>query len=241
MARDLIMLRFCAAILAMLLLVPAMGQARPVNEVPPEEMESNAGVVCNGTVLSMEETGIKRDVSFPAVLPVFHLAQVKAHVKTLHVFKGQVPADFDLFYETLDMAKYPQMMGDAPERIYLQKGGRYRFFLKPDNGAYIGVLDGSLDDGFAAEKLWPHESDVAPYLKASEAIKIARDYITAQLPGDTAEGRVSTLCDPGGGDGATWSVLLHETNDPRSRYCAISVRYDRTVDPANSKLWDLPQ
>jgi hypothetical protein len=230
------MFRTPAALIVLALLSAPTAKARPVLEADPAEMKNGAGLVCNGVVLSVEETGLRRDVSYPDISPpVFHFAQMKARVKVLHAFKGEPPAEVDLFYEVLDMKKYPQPMGDGPMRIWLEKGKRYRFFLKPDNGAYVGLLDGRIDDSFAVQTLWPKEPDDSPGLTASDAIKIARDYLASQIPGDTAPVARANC------DGSTWIVWLQKSNDSRSGYCAIQVRGDGTVDPEYSKLWDVPQ
>jgi hypothetical protein len=216
-----------------LLMWPVNSEARPVHDYPPEEMENMADLVCNGIVVSVDDTGLRREVSYPGVSPSDFVVRMKARVRVLHTFKGHAPTEFEFTYDVLDPMKYPQWPGNAPEHVSLQKGGRYRFFLKPGGkeNLYLGVLDGKIDDGFAVQLLWPNEADDASYLKKDEAVQIARDYLAAKRPGVQFTGNIMAYC-----QGSTWSVILSESPDSSSNYAAITVRGDCTVDPDLTRL-----
>ncbi len=202
-------------------------------------MENWATFICTGTIVSVDNTGIKSEVPFPGVGPeVFYFVRLRARVKVLHTFKGTKPAEFELNYDILDPDEYREPMGNGPERILLQIGARYRFFLKPGGGKgeYVGVLQGELDDCFAVDPLWPDEKDSDSYLKKDEAIKIARDYLAVQRPGAKFEGDTSVDF-----TGYSWGVILRETHEARSSYAAINIRGDRMIDTQHSKLQDWPQ
>src|ERR1700691_374182 len=52
----------CLAVsVSLLLLFSAVCEARPVIPLFPEELEPKASLICNGTVLSIEKTEVKKD------------------------------------------------------------------------------------------------------------------------------------------------------------------------------------
>jgi hypothetical protein len=218
-----------------------LADARPVRAYLPEELEPMATLICNGAVLSVEQMELK-DYSYPGVgPPVIHEWRMRARIKVLHVFKGDAPAEIELRYTTWIP---DQLMGNNPEHIALQKGERYRFFLKPDgrNAGFVGVLDGAIDDGFAVELLSANDPDDSSYLRKEQAIKIALDYIRSSRPTETFDqSRTRVTPNPDGVGGASWSVLLYNTSDAFSNYSAVTVLQNGTVDPQYTDLDKTPQ
>lgn len=216
--------------------------ARPVRPWLPEELEPRADLICNGTVISVEDTGIKMNSSYPNVSPPsLPEMVVLAKIKVLHVFKGKAPAVIEFRCRVLQPKTE---IGDGPEHVDLGKGLRYRFFLKPDKtgDGYVGVLDGNIDDNYAVEFLCPNESDDSPYLQKDEAIKLALDYLHAKIPGETFEpSRTRVNCNPEGSGGASWCVMFSNTADARSNYSYVTVRGDHTIDEKYSVMDKTPQ
>ena len=164
-----------------------------------------------------------------------------AIIKVLHVFKGEPLAEFEFQYRISDASK-PERNGAM--HIDLEKGKRYRFFLKPGDapGQYVGVLDGNFDDNFAVEMLWPDEPDDSPYLHQDEAIKIAREVLKlrnldSQLDWSQADwSHPNVQCFPEGEKGATWNVLLFHPLGQPGGTVLVAVRGDRTIDPDQTRL-----
>jgi hypothetical protein len=232
------MKRNCLLVFAILCVSSLVVHARPIQTPDPAQMEMNASVICNGIVESVDPTGRKFRFHDAVTNPDTFMTGMRARIKLLHAFKGNPPSEFVLFYDVLDESKYPGGgIADGPERIFLQKGTRFRFFLKPDNkpGAYRNILDGAVDDAFAVERLEPHEANDHSYLKREEAIKIARNYILSIVPKATFDGTTVANRDQEG-----WSVFMRQDNTPSSPYSWIAVRGDGTVDMQNAKILDSP-
>jgi len=224
------------------LLFTATCAARPVRDWLPEELEPQASLICNGTVISVEETGIRMNSTYPGVSPSSMPEMVMlAKIKVFHVFKGDAPKEIEFRY------RVPQPnseMGDGPEHVWLAKGFRCRFFLKPDkeHKGYVEVLDGTIDDNYAVELLCTGEKDDGSYLRKDDAIKLALDYIRVKRPDETFDlSRASVNPNPEGRGGASWCVTLHNTSDARSQYSYVTVRGDRTIDLEFSDFDKTPQ
>jgi hypothetical protein len=213
-----------------------LSEARPVQSYLPEQLKPLANLICNGTVLSVEQTELK-DSMYPYITPpAIHERIMRARIKVLHVFKGAAPAEIELRYTTWIPDK---MMGNNPEHINLQKGERYRFFLKPDeaHSGYVGVLDGGADDDFAVELLSPNEPDDSPYLQKDEAIRIALDYARSKRPGETFEpSQANVLPNPNDAGGASWCVTLVNGSGPVTNHSNVTVLGNRSVDEAHTDL-----
>jgi len=224
----------CLAVgVSLLLLFSAVGAARPVIPFFPEELEPKASLICNGTVISVEETGIKKNFSYPNISPSVNVEKVMlAKIKVLHVFKGQAPAEIEFRYRVST-----QVAIDGADHIELEKGKRYRFFLKPDDvrGGYVGVLEGNFDDNNAVEELWPHEPDDDPWLTKDEAIKIALDYLKS-IKVETNFDLNHTACYPETTGPATWTIGFFHSPGTPSNSTWITVRGNRTVDENQSKF-----
>jgi hypothetical protein len=218
---------------------PIVCEARPVRVWLPEELEAKASLVCNGTVIAIAESGIKKDFPYPNVSPpTSHEIVLWAKIKVLHVFKGQAPAEIELRYLVLQPTS-ALMIIDGPMHIDLQKGSRYRFFLKPDvaRGEYVGVLDGEMDDNFAVEELSLGEPDDSPYLHKEEAIKVARDFLKSKNLESTVDWVhpvVNCFCE--NENSGTWSVLLFHLDGPTKGNVLIVIRGDRTVNLEQTRL-----
>ena len=200
-------------------------EARPVHVLEPEELETQASLICNGTVVSIEEVGV-RDNSYPGVI---HEMRMRAKVKVLHLFKGTAPDEIELQYTTAAPARVGMM--NAPLHIGLQKGKRYRFFLKAAglNGEFVGVLDGKIDDDFAVEALSPDEPDTSPYLHQDEAIKLASDDIRSKHPGVSWDSDRTIAHCLSGSFGTYWEVFLFKTPTSNSVTWRVEVLNDRKV------------
>ena len=215
---------------SLLLLFSAVCAARPVNPLFPEELEPKASLICNGTVISVEETGIKKNFSYPNISPSSHEEIVMlAKIKVLHVFKGQASAVIEFRYR---VTKPKEIEVDGADHVSLQKDGRYRFFLKPDDarGGYVGVLEGNFDDNYAVEGLWPHEPDDNPYLKKEEAIKTALDYLKSKKVEAKFDWSHPHCYPPENTGAATWAIEVFNAPGTPSNSAQIIVRGDRTVD-----------
>jgi hypothetical protein len=202
------------AMFAALLLTLSLATGRPVNPPHPEWLVQRADLVCSGVVLSVTDLHIKIDSEYANVYPpLSHEMWMRARIKLLHLFKGTAPATFDVDYRT-ELPDY--IAPDGPNHVSLEKGRRYRFFLKPDKtaGAYLDVLDGEIDDEYAVESLGPDEPDDGPWLTETQAIQIGRAYIAKTDPrllpklGHASAGCEQTLR-PGG---AWWMVTFWPTS-----------------------------
>jgi len=210
--------------------------ARQYAPIPPEELEAQATLICNGTVLSVKDTGIKRNFTYSEIGPSSLTERViLAKIKVLHVFKGKAPAIITFRYR---IAGYANQVPEGDEHINLEKGVRYRYFLKPDptQGGCVGVLEGKLDDGFAVEKLWAHEPNGSPYLTKEVAMMIAYDYLKS-TKADSKYGWIDSrvMYFPQAG-GAMWRVFVNRSEVSDDFPVGIFVRNDRTVDTEASKL-----
>ena len=215
---------------AVSLLGMPLASARPVSSVKPEEMEAQANLICNGVVSSVKQLGGEKDYSYPNISPSLQREIVMvARIKTLHVFKGAAPSEIEITYRNS-----ADMVPDGAEHIILQKGQRYRFFLKPGNAPrqYVGILNGEFDDNFAVQALCSGEPDDSPYVSEKDAIKIALAYIKAMKP---------MLSLPSSKDvhgffhGGNWFVSV---SFPSGHSAGIRVRDDRTVDQEQSTIED---
>jgi hypothetical protein len=157
-----------------------------------------------------------------------------AKIKVLHVFKGRGPAVVEFRYRVTDQDQ-PEV--DGPEHVNLQKDGRYRFFLKPDDvrGGYIGVLEGNFDDNYAVEGLWPHEPDDSSYLRKEDAIKIALDYFKSKKVETKFDWSHPHCYPPENTGAATWEILFFNAPKTPSNSIWITVRGDRTVETGKSQ------
>jgi hypothetical protein len=221
---------------SLLLLFSAVCAARLVRPWLPEELEPKATLICNGTVLSVEETGIKKDFLYPDIAPSWHQVEMVmlAKIKVLHAFKGQAPAIIEFRYRVLAPSPHTTVVCDGPDHVNLQKDGRYRFFLKPDDlrGGYVSVLEGNYDDNFAVEALTPTEPDDSPYLKKDDAVQFALDRVHSKEPDEKFDlSRIHVACYPEVDGGATWAVMLFDTGDSTVFVCA-----DHTINEKLTKL-----
>jgi hypothetical protein len=214
----------------------SLSEARFFRPWLPDELEPQATLICNGTVLSTESTNVTKDFIYPNINPSsHHEIMMLAKIKVLHVFKGDAPEEIALSYRS--NTDEPEI--DGAMHIMLQKGQRYRFFLKagPAPGQYVGVLDGNFDDNFAVEKLWPNEHDDSPYLRKDDAIKIARDYAASQRIDVKPDcSRIDVFCQPGDVDGASWIVTFLDPIGQSHGGLGVTVRGDRTVDVKQTRL-----
>jgi len=213
-----------------------MGEARITRPWSPEELEPQASLICNGTVLSIDETGMTKDFTYKNVYPpTFREMVLQAKIKVVHVFKGQAPEEIKFSYRV-------QMPGpdfDGPDHVDLEKGKRYRFFLKPGDtpGQYVGVLDGQFDDNYAVEELWPNEPNDSPYLPKADAIEIAREYAQSKkIELKSKWTQISVVSFPTVRSGAVRYVIFSNPQAKSHGFLALIVRYDRTVDPDRTKF-----
>lgn len=226
------------------LLLPGVCEAWIFRFWSPEELEPQASLICNGTVLSIEETGIKTHFPYPDTSPPAYLENVmRARIEVRHVFKGQVPAVIEFTYrvrayehESTDQVEF----SGGPMHVALEKGQRYRFFLKPGGlpDQYVGVLNSDTNDIFDVETLWPNEPDDSPYLHKEDAIMIAREYARSKKIELKADWSTARVDGPIGDEknGATWRVVFSNPQVKSHGFLAIVVRGDRTVDPARTRL-----
>ena len=219
------------------LLGTSAGDARISQPWTPEELGPKADLICNGTVVSVEDTGIKKDFIYPNITPSTHHEFVmKANIKVLHVFKGNAPTEIEFTYRISDPSA-PEVNGAM--HVELQKGSRYRFFLKPGDGPgqYVGVLDGSFDDNFDVEALWDNEPDDSKYLTNDEAFNIALDYAQSHKLEIKNQWNSNISCYPES-SGAIWIVTFSSTGtlDPGS--LQIVVRGGGSVDPDKVRVSD---
>jgi len=210
------------------LLFSAVGSARPIQCWFPEQLEPKATLICNGTVISVEDTGIKKNLSYPYFSPSDNEEMVMlAKIKVLRIFKGLAPTEIEFQYRVST-----QMVPDGAEHIQLEKGKRYRFFLKPGYkpNHYVGVLEGNFDDNSAIEALSPGESYDNPYLQKKDAVKIAVSFAKSTWHvGEKFDPAVEcSYCEPNIG-GTEWIVVVNDL-PPQSRSATIMVMGDRKID-----------
>jgi len=151
-----------------------------VQVVTPDELMTRASVVVNAIPLQIAPTGEhgrKGDSEAPTRL-------VLAHLKVIGVVKGSAPGEIELRYPVLDIDAFRGALINSPADIALETGRRYRFYLReaPGQGAYVGALDGEIDDAGAVEPLDDREADAAGPLLREDAMKHASDYVKSSMP-----------------------------------------------------------
>jgi len=195
----------------------------------PEELEAKADLICNGTVLSVEKTGVEKDFTYPNISPsTHHEIVMRAKIKVLHVFKGTAPTEIEFTYRVSE--EVAQINGAM--HVNLAKGDRCRFFLKPGDASshFVGVLDGVFDDNFEVEGLWKNEPDDSAYLTKDEVFKIACDYARAHKLEIKSQWGSSINCLPEY-PAAVWSITFSSTGQLDRGSLQLIVRGDRAVDP----------
>jgi hypothetical protein len=205
-----------AAFLTGLLLVSA--QARPIGWVPPEKLDAAAEVIVNGVV---EGVALTEERSAVHLGP--HAVQtrgVEALISVLKVIKGEPPSEFALRFPTVDVER-EKMIINGPLLGVIEKGKRYRFYLKKKGSAYVGVLDGEFDSGFFAQRLLEKEPDDSPPLFREEAVAIACKQFKSLRPKPTFR----TI--EGFSDGSTWKV---------SFYCGAPLEYPAFTSDAEIQV-----
>lgn len=224
---------------AIILLLPLAVLARSEQDCLPDQLEPVASVICNGRVISVQETKEKKDFQCPEVAPSLHSKEVVmlAKIKVLHVFKGQAPDFIEFRYRTLALSTtQTTVIVDGREHVNLQENGRYRFFLRPADrtGCYVDALEGKYDDNPAVEALAPTEPDASPFLKKGDAIKFAFDHLRAKKPvGKFDVSRADVSCWPEADGGATWLVMV---TDDEERSAQVFVHADLTINETITKL-----
>jgi len=113
---------------AALLLLPAICHARRIGYIPrPEQLSSQAALICTGKVISMAYTGSNlMSVYDGGVAQGYPETWMSARVKVLHVFKGSAPAEIVIRYR---VPRPNGLLCDSPIHMRLATGDRYRFFL----------------------------------------------------------------------------------------------------------------
>jgi len=145
------------AVTALFLLTGQFAFARILQGVTPEELFERAEVVFIGTVLQIEETGLKGEKKRGEREPI-PTKQYKAVIQVEQVKKGTAPKRINMLYFSTDWDRLGTLhvMINGPWEIQLLEGNRYKFYLKrssTDGESYIGVLDGEFDDGSAVVKV----------------------------------------------------------------------------------------
>lgn len=141
---------------------------------PPDDLAAPATLICNGVVESITNTDTGKNVESS------EMGTYTAKIKALHVFKGKTEAELELRYKN-----FAWMVPNGAVQIKLEKGKRYRFFLKSSvtPNYFVGVLDGQVDDAFSVDPLLPDEPDDSPFISGTEAIQIAHKWIEQKYPG----------------------------------------------------------
>ncbi|CAN5676551.1 hypothetical protein BH09VER1_BH09VER1_02420 [soil metagenome] len=155
-----------------------IGEGRPVMVMTPEELSGMAEVVVTGEVKSIrptEDRGVRIDGS------KYPLRMMEATIKAFHATKGEIPTTFVLRYPELALGG-TDVVTDPPMLVSLKEGERYHFYLKKRGDFYVGVLDGEIDQGFAAQSLSPREMNASSPLFKKEAEVIARAYFSCLRP-----------------------------------------------------------
>ena len=170
--------RSLARIAAFLFLSVSWAQGRGFYLPSPEELEKGSTLVCNASVESVVDTGK------PATGKWVPEKRMEAKLKVLHVFKGEAAPEIVVAYRTIDWKRVNEVVDDGPQEIQLKVGGRYRFFLVPDQapGVFLDVQWKTPDEFYAVQPLGGTERDDNPCLGSSGASKIAAAYVQAHTP-----------------------------------------------------------
>jgi hypothetical protein len=184
-ASDRRLIRAAVFIIILLAVFPAA--ARHIDIPSPDELTAKAPIICNGTVVALENTLKKGQAVLPGYPQMTVATEIwKARIKVLSNFKGEVLDEIDLHFSQID--EHPEKttaICDGPLRISLQLNKRYRFYLKPVPGQkwYVSVLDGDFDDAYAVQPLADIEPDDSPPpVSREEAIKCAANYVKKFKP-----------------------------------------------------------
>jgi hypothetical protein len=145
------------------LLLSGSGEARKLTTWSEAELEAKASLICEGTVLSIKETGVIKDFGYGDGSVKASEEVMLARIKVLRVLKGHASAEIDFRYRvpepptsTTDKnvaTSVSHFVVDGPQHIALMNGSIYRFFLKPDpiHAGYLNILEGDFDDKFAVQ------------------------------------------------------------------------------------------
>lgn len=129
--------------------------SRPVRVPDHNELFERAEIVVVAVVTEIKDTGksstIQPGASQPSRIKIMH-----ARLNVLHTIKGRAPEEMLFRYEPLDHEKM-KLIINGPMRIFIEEGKSYLMYLmkKPKADYYIGVFDGSYDDGFAVKSVAP--------------------------------------------------------------------------------------
>jgi hypothetical protein len=235
--------RDLAIVAALFLMLGGCAQARAFRLPTPDEMDKASTLVCNAVVESITDTGK------PDNQGNWTQKRMEAKLKLLHVFKGNASSEITISYRALDLS-HDQFVDDGPQDIQLKVGGRYRFFLVPDQvpGVYTDVQWQTSDEEFAAQPLGAQEHDDSPYIGQEEAAKIATDYVQAHAPKiltDLMPGQADcfpvydNLSSPGNGLGTEYVMdfrIRPEHTDIVRDSARVVIWGDRTVDEKDCAL-----
>jgi hypothetical protein len=213
-----------------ILLANASLFARPVREIPPEELFAKAEVVANGKVIDVVMTDRKSQIPLGANQPL-KVKIAEARIRRIGVSKGDVSGEFKLLFPVFDPDNGPIVNG--PILPCPTKNKRYRFYLKRQDSGFVTVLNEEFDSGFAVQPLAKDEPDDSSPLFKDEAEKIAlaefRKYRSEPASGS---GHYCGLSD------GTWSCEF-STGEPLS-FPAFSYDAEIFVDGSRSispKSW----
>ncbi len=220
------------------LLTLGVAEARKMSYLTPEEMQMASSLVCNGTVESITDTGSTIDTQYGRE------KILQARLKVLHVFKGHAGGEITIRYR----AQMPEVLNfNGPTFISLETGCRYRFFLIPSDGpnVYLDVMWHTPDESFAVQALGADEPDDSAFISRDEAIRIATDYVHSKHPDEVIDPkRASVLTGPVWASntmpplsrGTIYAVELYTAHDAWGNPSKLTIRGDRTVDPASVSL-----
>ena len=179
---------------AFMLLSHAMASARIYATASPDDMAGPSTLICNGVVESITDAGTGKNVDHS------EMGMFTAKIKVLHILKGKAGDELEFQYKNNEW-----LIPNGANQIQLEKGKRYRFFLK--NGAtpsyFVGVLEGAVDDGSAVEPLLPNEPDDCAYVTKDEVMQIVQKWMAENYPNI-----------PYAADHATWQKLHAESHQP---------------------------
>lgn len=201
--------------------------------IPPESLEQRAELVCNASVLSIEKAGPPQDFIYSSLVPASHREVImRARIHVLHVFKGVALPDLEFQYQS--SIEHGDIYLDHP---YLQKGRRYRFFLRFERAPdiYVGVLNRQYNDGRTVEPLCANEPDDSPYLHREEVVTLAQGYAQSKKLESKLDWKNIFVDCNSYGDGTNWTVMFFHkpgASDPGH----IVVRGDRTIDLQNTTI-----
>jgi len=121
--------------------------ARPVQVISPEDRFKMADYVITATPIAIKETNEVSTIQLNQQSPITYLRKIDATLAIQKCLKGNIDGVIPFEFSVIDYnAKdTPQIYVNGADRIGLQKGTTYLFYLEKHENDYTGILESEFD------------------------------------------------------------------------------------------------